>query len=146
MCPFSIYKFRTMAVTEDPNIFEFAPRRITRVGKILRRWKLDEMPQLLNILRGEMSFVGPRPEIRKYVEMFRTEYEDLLTRRPGLTDPATLAYRNEARMLALESAPEWAYTEKILPDKLRLSAAYAAHRTLISDVGLILRTVRAIFE
>jgi lipopolysaccharide/colanic/teichoic acid biosynthesis glycosyltransferase len=146
MRPFQIYKFRTMHSAEDGAIFQFKPRGVTRAGKQLRRAKLDELPQLLNVLRGEMSFVGPRPEIRKYVEMFRPEYEQLLTRRPGLTDPATLAYRHEAALLAADPDPENLYVTKILPDKLRLSRAYAQLRSATSDVMIVLRTIVALLR
>jgi lipopolysaccharide/colanic/teichoic acid biosynthesis glycosyltransferase len=112
----------------------------------LRRWKLDELPQLWNVFRGDMSFVGPRPEIRKYVEMFPAEYARLLQRRPGLTDPATLAYRYEAELLADEPDPEKLYVEQILPHKLRLSTEYAERRGPQSDVVIVLRTVAALFR
>jgi lipopolysaccharide/colanic/teichoic acid biosynthesis glycosyltransferase len=142
MKPFMILKLRTMHGSTSE--FEFKPLRITRTGTWLRKWKLDELPQLWNVLRGEMSFVGPRPEIRKYVEMFRDEYAQLLLRRPGLTDPATLAYRNEAAILQVEPDPERAYRERILPDKLRLSTQYAQSRTLRSDVLVVGRTIAAV--
>jgi lipopolysaccharide/colanic/teichoic acid biosynthesis glycosyltransferase len=142
MKPFLILKLRTMHGASDA--FEFKPQRITNVGEWLRRWKLDELPQLMNVLRGEMSFVGPRPEIRKYVEMFRGSYQRLLVRRPGLTDPATLAYRQEAEILANEPDPEQVYVSRILPEKLRLSEQYAMSRTFRSDIHVLLRTLAAV--
>ena len=144
MRPFHILKLRTMAVAQGGAEFEPTPGRITPPGKWLRHWKLDELPQLWNIVRGEMSFVGPRPELKKYVEMFRSEYEVLLRSRPGLTDPAAIAFRHEAALLANEADPEAAYVARILPDKLRLSMAYAERRSLPSDVAVLLRTFGAL--
>jgi lipopolysaccharide/colanic/teichoic acid biosynthesis glycosyltransferase len=146
MAPFRILKLRTMAATTGAPEFEVGSSRITRVGRWLRRWKLDELPQLWNVLRGEMSFVGPRPELRRYVEMFRSEYEVLLRRPPGLTDPAAIAYRHEGELLAAEPDPEAAYVGRILPDKLRLSREYADRRSLVTDVALLVRTVEALFD
>jgi len=144
MRPFHILKLRTMAESQGGAEFEPTPGRITPPGKWLRHWKLDELPQLWNIVRGEMSFVGPRPELKKYVEMFRSEYEVLLRSRPGLTDPAAIAFRHEAALLANEADPEAAYVARILPDKLRLSMAYAERRSLPSDVAVLLRTFGAL--
>jgi len=144
MRPFRILKLRTMTEAPGEPAFDPGPGRVTRAGKWLRRWKLDELPQLWNIVRGEMSFVGPRPELTKFVEMFRSDYEVLLMRRPGLTDPAAIAYRHEAELLANEPDPEAAYVARILPDKLRLSMAYAERRSLVSDLAVLLRTVGAL--
>jgi lipopolysaccharide/colanic/teichoic acid biosynthesis glycosyltransferase len=134
-----------MSIAPGAPDFDLAPGRITRVGRRLRRWKLDELPQLWNVLVGEMSFVGPRPELRRYVELFRSDYEVLLRRRPGLTDPASIAYRHEAEMLARDPDPEAAYVGRILPDKLRLSREYAERRTPLTDLGVLLRTVGSLF-
>jgi len=144
MRPFHILKLRTMTEAPGEPAFEPGPGRVTRAGKWLRRWKLDELPQLWNIVRGEMSFVGPRPELTRYVEMFRSDYEVLLRRRPGLTDPAAIAYRHEEELLANEPDPEAAYVARILPDKLRLSMVYAERRSLVSDLAVLLRTVGAL--
>jgi lipopolysaccharide/colanic/teichoic acid biosynthesis glycosyltransferase len=144
MRPFHILKLRTMTEAPGEPAFDPGPGRVTRAGKWLRRWKLDELPQLWNIVRGEMSFVGPRPELKKYVEMFQRDYEVLLRRRPGLTDPAAIAYRHEGELLANEPDPETAYVARILPDKLRLSMAYAERRSLVSDLAVLLRTVGAL--
>ena len=125
--PFRIYKFRTMiesgavggkflTVGEDP--------RITRVGWILRKLKIDELPQLLNILTGEMSFVGPRPEVAKYVELFRKDYEQILKVRPGITDMASLKYRDETALLGKSRDPEKEYIKSILPDKIAMGKQY----------------------
>jgi lipopolysaccharide/colanic/teichoic acid biosynthesis glycosyltransferase len=145
MRPFRIHKLRTMSAAPGVPDFDLTSTRITRVGRWLRRWKLDELPQLWNVLVGEMSFVGPRPELRRYVELFRSDYEELLRRRPGLTDPASIAYRHEAEMLARDPDPEAAYVGRILPDKLRLSREYAGSRTLLTDLGVVLRTVGSLF-
>ena len=147
--PFVIYKFRTMVVDapargglitvgEDP--------RITRIGRLLRRTKFDEFPQLLNVLKGDMSLVGPRPEFRRYVEMFRPDYEELLRVRPGLTDFASLKYRNEAALLGGQADPEDAYVRHVLPDKIRLARYYLSHASFFLDVALILKTVIPLFE
>ena len=143
-CPFSIYKFRTMVqkgprkgraitVGQDP--------RITLVGRILRKAKIDELPQLYNVLKGEMSFVGPRPEVRKYVEMFRRDYEEILSVRPGITDLASLKYRDEAAILGQSEKPEEDYVKRILPEKIRLAKEYLNRSTLAFDLILILKTV-----
>ncbi|MGE0448384.1 MAG: sugar transferase [Vicinamibacterales bacterium] len=140
--PFVIYKFRTMwSDNRGPGISVAGDPRITRVGRWLRRTKLDELPQLLNVLKGDMSLVGPRPELPKYVEMFRSEYADILCVRPGLTDPASVKYRNEAILLAAAPDPEEEYVRRILPDKLRLAREYVRGSSLVSDLVLIARTV-----
>jgi lipopolysaccharide/colanic/teichoic acid biosynthesis glycosyltransferase len=144
MRPFSIYKFRTMATDaarrggqltfgEDP--------RITRVGRVLRKAKLDELPQLINVLKGEMSFVGPRPEVPRYVEMFRNDYEQILAIRPGITDLASLRYRNESTLLGQSSDPEQEYITHVLPDKLKLSHEYLKKSSLLFDLTLIFKTL-----
>jgi len=145
---FRIYKFRTMvedaprrgsAITfgEDP--------RITRVGRILRKTKVDELPQLINVLRGDMSIVGPRPEVPAYVNRFRYQYERILQVRPGITDPASIRFRDEAEILAAFSNPEEAYLTSVLPDKLRLGEEYLRGSSLFSDLAVIVRTVAALF-
>jgi lipopolysaccharide/colanic/teichoic acid biosynthesis glycosyltransferase len=146
--PFLIYKFRTMVpdaparggpltAGEDP--------RITPVGRVLRRSKLDELPQLLNVLRGEMSLVGPRPEVRRYVELFRRDYEEILRARPGITDLASLAYRQEAEILGRAENPEEEYVRHILPKKIRLNKEYLRRSSLFFDLGLIGKTVYRLF-
>jgi len=145
--PFRIYKFRTM-VTNAPAMgaaFTVADDpRITRAGRVLRRLKLDELPQLLNILEGSMSIVGPRPEVRKYVELYRGEFETVLQVRPGLTDPASLRYLDEASVLAGAADPEIVYTRKILPDKIRLAKTYVSQSSFATDLWLIARTLVSI--
>jgi lipopolysaccharide/colanic/teichoic acid biosynthesis glycosyltransferase len=142
--PFFIYKFRTMVedapqrggaltVGRDP--------RVTRVGHILRQTKIDELPQLINVLRGDMSLVGPRPEVRRYVELFVKNYETILAVRPGITDLASLKYRDESAILAGSDNPEEEYVRRILPDKLRLAEEYVQRCSLGLDLTLISKTV-----
>lgn len=147
--PFFIYKFRTM-VQEAPYrggpITFGADPRITRVGRILRTTKIDELPQLINILRGEMSFVGPRPEVRHYVELFREDYEEILKVLPGITDPASLNYRHEAELLGHSANPEEEYVKRVLPEKIKLAKKYMNHASFRSDMRLILKTLLRLFR
>lgn len=143
--PFQILKFRTM-VEDAPRLGGSLTEgdrdpRITRVGRILRRMKLDELPQLINVVRGDMSLVGPRPEVRKYVELFRSDYERLLSVRPGITDPASLAYRNESEILRNCDDVERTYIERILPDKIAISDDYVSTVGMVTDMLLIARTI-----
>lgn len=139
---FRVLKFRTMRNdAEGPQVTFDGDRRITRVGRVLRKSKLDELPQLVNVVRGEMSLVGPRPEVAEWVMAHRKHYERILSVRPGITDPASIEYRREDRILAQASDPERVYAEEILPHKLELSAAYAECRTLRGDIRIILRTI-----
>jgi lipopolysaccharide/colanic/teichoic acid biosynthesis glycosyltransferase len=147
--PFFIYKFRTM-VADAPRrggpITVGADPRITRVGRILRATKLDELPQLLNVLKGEMSLVGPRPEVRRYVELFRQDYEEILSVRPGITDLASLRYRYEAELLAAATDPEEEYVSRVLPEKIRLAKEYTRRSSLLFDVTLIWKTLVRLFH
>jgi lipopolysaccharide/colanic/teichoic acid biosynthesis glycosyltransferase len=142
--PFTIYKFRTMTAETGkpgaPLTFAGDPR-ITRVGRWLRATKIDELPQLFNVLRGDMSLVGPRPEVPEYVDIFRDRFGPVLRVRPGLTDPASLRYRNESALLGAVPDPELEYRQRILPDKLRLSTEYAERATLRTDMALIFQTL-----
>jgi lipopolysaccharide/colanic/teichoic acid biosynthesis glycosyltransferase len=146
--PFLIYKFRTM-VQNSPKIA--APLtigddpRITRIGRFLRKTKIDELPQLINVLKGEMTFVGPRPEVRQYVELFRPDYEEILKMRPGVTDIASLKYEDEATVMGRFKNPEEAYINRILPDKIRLAKEYIRRSSLFFDLSLILKTVPKLF-
>jgi lipopolysaccharide/colanic/teichoic acid biosynthesis glycosyltransferase len=140
---FGILKFRTMvndAEQRGGQITFGADPRITRLGRILRKTKLDELPQLWNVLRGEMSVVGPRPEVPRYVEMYREEYAYVLSVRPGLTDLASVKYRDEAEQLAGCADPAKEYAERILPDKIALARQYIDTATLAGDLGLVLKT------
>ena len=120
--------------------------RITKIGRYLRKAKIDEFPQLFNVLKGDMSLVGPRPESEKYVQLFRDEYREILKVKPGITDYATLEYRNEEEILQGYENPEKGYIEEILPRKLELSKRYLDRRNLWLDLVIILKTVgRIIF-
>lgn len=145
--PFTIYKFRTMVV-DAPRIGAAITcgndPRITPVGRFLRRTKLDELPQLFNVIRGDMSLVGPRPEVPRYVEMFREDFTEILAVRPGITDLASIAYRNEAEMLGQTSDPQAEYVSRILPDKIRLAKEYRRRSSVLFDLQLILRTIAVI--
>ena len=145
--PFEILKFRTMRTTRSPGplITGAGDPRVTRVGRVLRRWKVDELPQLVNVLRGEMSVVGPRPEVPRYVDMFAEQYRELLAVRPGITDIASMAFRDEEILLGRSPNPEDLYVREILPRKLALSHAYVRRRSFGLDLRLIARTVATIF-
>ena len=145
---FTIYKFRTMMANADKKgalITAGGDNRITKVGGFLRRYKIDELPQLFNVLRGDMSFVGPRPEVSKYVQLFETDYRKLLKVRPGITDPASLRYSNEEAILCKSKAWEEVYISKILPEKITLSSRYVDNHSLMTDLKLILMTVLKAF-
>jgi lipopolysaccharide/colanic/teichoic acid biosynthesis glycosyltransferase len=111
--------------------------RVTRVGGFLRARKIDELPQLLNVLKGEMTLVGPRPEVPQYVEFFRADYEEILEVRPGLTDPASLKYRDEAAILSEAADPEREYLDRLLPDKIRLGKEYVRASSFRYDLSLM---------
>jgi FlaA1/EpsC-like NDP-sugar epimerase/lipopolysaccharide/colanic/teichoic acid biosynthesis glycosyltransferase len=140
---FSIYKFRTMVQdvpTEgDPTSIGEGPR-VTRVGRFLRKTKLDELPQLLNILKGDMSVVGPRPEVPRYVDKFLSDYSEILTVRPGLTDLASLKYIDEAAILQRADHPESEYCHTILPEKIKLAKLYVHHASLLLDLAITAQT------
>lgn len=143
--PFRIWKFRTMvagAASLGPALTVGNDSRITEVGRLLRRFKLDELPQLANVLAGEMSLVGPRPEVPRYVELYTEAQRRVLDLVPGITDPASIAYRDEAALLAQRPDPEKAYVQEIMPDKIRLNLEYAGRASVRSDLGLIWRTIR----
>ncbi len=143
--PFYIYKFRTMHLKDrsaGPLVTAQGDKRVTRVGKYLRRYKIDELPQLLNILKGDMSFVGPRPEVMKYVELFQDDYAKILAVRPGLTDPASIKFRNEEDILSASGNWERDYIDIILPEKLRLSGKYLENRSFTGDIALMIDTAR----
>ncbi len=142
--PFSIYKFRTMrdgAPAEGLPVTFGGDARVTPLGAFLRKYKLDELPQLINILKGEMSFVGPRPEVRKYVELFRDDYKGLLSVRPGVTDPASVCFIHEEDAVPLSPASEDIYIKKILPEKIRLSKDYLRSAGTVKDLRIMMGTV-----
>lgn len=140
---FGLLKFRTMVIdarARGPKITVGADPRITPIGAVLRRYKLDELPQFANVLRGHMSLVGPRPEVPEYVAQYTEEQRHVFAVRPGITDPASLAYHDEASLLATFDDPERAYREQVLPRKLALSLDYLARRTVASDLRVIAET------
>ena len=147
---FRILKLRTMhhrggqAILPVPQITSGGDPRVTRVGRILRKLKLDELPQLVNVLRGDMSLVGPRPEVPRYVELFRTDYEEVLRCRPGLTDLASIKYRHEEEILAAAPDPEQAYVTTVLPDKIALGKEYVRTRSILLDLRIMLKTLRVL--
>lgn len=145
--PFRIFKFRTMVVDADKkglSITVGRDSRITRVGAFLRKTKLDELAQLLNVLRGEMSFVGPRPEVPRYVDLYTPYQRQVLLVRPGITDYASIAYRNENELLAGANDPERMYIETVMPAKIELNMKYLREISPLADIRLILQTILAI--
>ena len=146
---FRMWKFRTMVQNADriggPSTAADDPR-LLKSSRTLRKYKLDEVPQLVNVLKGEMSIVGPRPEVRVYTDMYSPEERALLTVRPGITDRASIRFRNEGEILRGAADPEQAYMEKIRPEKIRLGLEYIKRRSLREDVAIMFATVRAIFE
>jgi len=142
--PFHIFKFRTMAADshrQGRSITVKGDCRITRLGRILRRTKIDELPQLINVLRGEMSLVGPRPEVPEYVDMFWHEFESILKIRPGITHRASILFRNEEELLDRSDDPERFYVEQVMPRKLQLYAQDLDQESLRDDVRTILDTI-----
>jgi lipopolysaccharide/colanic/teichoic acid biosynthesis glycosyltransferase len=145
--PFYIRKFRTMVVDAEQRggqLTAGSDPRITGVGRWLRKTKIDELPQLINIVRGDMSLVGPRPEVPRYVALLHDQYVDVLSVRPGLTDPSSIKYRDESDLLAASVDPEREYVERILPDKLAVSREYIARATMRSDLGVLFSTLARI--
>jgi len=141
---FVIYKFRTMVVDAEKKglrITSGGDNRITRTGRILRKFKIDELPQLFNVLKGDMSFVGPRPEVIKYVEWYKDDYERILSVRPGITDISSITFRNEESILQGVDDPEHYYVHVLLPEKMRLAQEYIAQASFSYDVELILKTL-----
>lgn len=145
---FSLLKFRTMKVDSEKQgqlTISNKDSRITKVGSFLRKYKLDEIPQLINVLKGEMSVVGPRPEVRKYVNLYTPEQLKVLTVKPGLTDLASLKYINENEILSKSSTPEKTYIEEIMQEKLKLNMEYIAKNNLWFDIQLIFKTIGKLF-
>ena len=146
---FRIFKFRSMVMDADKKglaITVGRDSRITRVGAVLRKTKLDELAQLLNVLLGQMSFVGPRPEVPKYVELYTPYQRQVLLVRPGITDYASIAYRNEHDLLAGAPNPEAMYIEQIMPDKIELNMKYLREISPLADIRLILKTIVAVIK
>jgi lipopolysaccharide/colanic/teichoic acid biosynthesis glycosyltransferase len=145
--PFRIFKFRTMVVDAErvggPSSPDGDPR-ITRPGRLLRRYKLDEIPELINVLVGEMSIVGPRPEVAQYIALFNDEEREILGLRPGITDWATLWNSDEGALLAGSDDPEKFYLEKIRPTKVQLQLAYLRKHTFLVDLSIVAQTLLSI--
>ena len=147
--PFRIFKFRSMVTDADKKglaITVGRDNRITRVGAILRKTKLDELAQLLNVLCGQMSFVGPRPEVERYVKLYTPYQRQVLLVRPGITDYASIAYRNENDLLAGTDDPEKMYIEQIMPDKIELNMKYLREISPLADIRLIFKTIIAVVK
>jgi lipopolysaccharide/colanic/teichoic acid biosynthesis glycosyltransferase len=141
---FHILKFRTMLANESgPRVTVRGDTRVTRIGAILRLMKIDELPQFWNVLRGQMSIVGPRPEVPEYVELFKTRYENVLRVRPGITDFASIVFRDEEALLSRSKEPLREYKEHILPAKLDLADRYIREQNLFLDLVIIMRTAVA---
>lgn len=141
---FTLYKFRSMRVGADKKgllTIGGKDSRVTKAGFFIRKYKLDELPQLLNVLKGDMSFVGPRPEVRKYVDMYTERQLKVLDVRPGITDLASIKYRNENDLLATADNPEQYYIDFVMQDKLALNLQYIETRTFFGDIKLIFRTI-----
>ncbi len=146
---FRMYKFRTMVMNAEklggPSTANDDPR-LTKMGRLLRKYKLDELPQLVNVLKGEMSFVGPRPEVKPYVDMFTEEEKAILTVRPGITDWASIWDSDEGAILAGSPDPEKTYMEKIRPHKIRLQLEYVRNQSFGTDLKIIQLTLRTIIS
>lgn len=145
--PFNIFKFRTMHQDADKKgLLTVGGRdpRVTRVGYFLRKYKLDELPQLFNVVLGEMSLVGPRPEVKRYVDMYSLEQKKVLEVKPGITDYASIEYSNESEILGNAADPEKMYVEEIMPAKLKLNLRYVQEKSFFVDLKIIFRTVMKI--
>ena len=146
---FRLYKFRSMRPDSDKlGLITVGGRdpRVTRSGYYIRKYKLDEFPQLINVFIGDMSLVGPRPEVRKYVDMYTPEQMRVLSVRPGITSLASIRYRNENDILGAAEDPDRCYVEKVMPDKLAIDLEYVSRATLWNDIKLILSTFREIIN
>jgi len=146
---FFLYKFRTMHTdAEKSGLLTVGKKdpRVTKVGYYLRRFKLDELPQLINVLNGDMSIVGPRPEVRKYVDLYSEQQLNVLKVRPGITDPASILYFRENEILAQTNNPEKTYINEIMPAKLRLNLEYISKQSFISDIIIIIKTIFKVFK
>lgn len=143
--PFTLFKFRTMEIARSgPMVTSADDARVTAIGKKLRRFKIDELPELWNVLRGDMSFVGPRPEVQEFVNLADPMWQIILEHRPGITDPITLRFRNEEQLLSKVVDKELYYKEVVQPFKMRGYAKFIAGKTWKTDIRLILRTLKAV--
>jgi lipopolysaccharide/colanic/teichoic acid biosynthesis glycosyltransferase len=146
---FNLLKFRTMFVGSDKKgllTVGSKDARITRVGLFLRKYKLDELPQLINVFNGTMSFVGPRPEVEKYVKLYSPKQREILNVRPGITDFSSIYFRNENELLSLSTDPETFYIQRVMPQKIRLNNVYIKNKSLRLDILIILKTLQHIFK
>jgi lipopolysaccharide/colanic/teichoic acid biosynthesis glycosyltransferase len=144
---FRLWKFRTMQTDADKKgLLTIGGRdsRVTRIGFYLRKYKLDELPQLINVFVGEMSIVGPRPEVRKYVDLYNSEQLKVLSVKPGITDYASIEYSNENELLAQSENPEKTYIEEVLPSKLELNQKYLNEQGFLTDLRIIFHTIKKI--
>jgi len=147
--PFRMYKFRTMVANAErrgPLVTPSNDARITRIGRLLRKYKLDEMPQIINIIKGDMGIIGPRPEVLSYILRHREEYINVLRVRPGLTDYALLSFRNEEKVLAGSDNPEESYLNTVLPLKIRLYWKYNREISLMTDIKIFWKTIMAVLS
>ena len=146
---FKMYKFRTMVINADkiggPSSSD-DDARITKIGKLLRKFKLDEFPQFINVLKGEMSFVGPRPEVKEVVGLYTERELPILTLKPGITDYASLWNSNEGKILEGEPDPHKAYMEKVWPTKAKLQLKYLKEKSFLTDIKIILQTIKTIIK
>ncbi len=145
---FKLLKFRTMKPkSELQGLLTVGGKdsRVTKVGYFLRKYKIDEFPQLINVFTGKMSLVGPRPEVRKYVALYTQEQLPVLSVKPGITDFASIVYRNESELLASSESPETLYIQKIMPAKIKLNLKYIEEQSLKMDLFVIFRTIRKVF-
>jgi len=144
---FFIFKFRSMYTDSDKKgliTIGGHDSRVTRAGYYIRKYKIDELPQLINVFIGDMSIVGPRPEVRRYVNLYTPEQLHVLDVRPGITDAASIKYRNENELLASQSDPEKYYIQVIMPDKLAINLQYVQLHNLSMDIQLIIQTIRSL--
>ena len=147
--PFTLYKFRSMTASNNTfkeNFDAGDKSRVTKIGTILRKTKLDELPQLFNVLIGDMSLVGPRPEVEKWVDIYPQQWAFVLTMKPGITDNAAVLFRNEEDILAKVSNPEMYYKEIILPQKLIIYSEYILNHSFTVDILIIVKTILSIFK
>jgi lipopolysaccharide/colanic/teichoic acid biosynthesis glycosyltransferase len=145
---FSIYKFRTMRISSENKgkLTVGNDNRISKPGKWIRKFKIDELPQFINVLKGEMSVVGPRPEVEKYILLYNNEQKKIFRVKPGITDYASIAYFNENKLLGESNDAEKTYIEKIMPDKLKLNLKYIEEQSLLVDIKVIFKTILKIIR
>lgn len=147
--PFQLLKFRSMKTGSDKKgllTIGSGDSRITKMGFFLRKFKLDEIPQLFNVLKGDMALVGPRPEVRKYVELYNDEQKQILNVRPGITDLASIEYINENDLLAASSDPEASYIKEVMPHKIQINILYLKERSFFKDIQVIIKTLGKIVK